>query len=137
MTTCPSTELLNLTPHNIMIYPKNESDKCIVYMKSGSVARLNTEQQIQLEVLANGCPVYTPQNFTSIIPQSPPSHLFSDSMRGVIVSMPVAQWLCAQPDAFKIWREVYCADTGPSGAVRNEHGVIIGTKRLVRYISKN
>jgi len=138
--TSPNELLLNLTPHNIVVYPNDETKKLIMYAKSGVVARLNTRKQAILEVLEDGCPVYEPQDFSSISPKYPPKDKFKKSMRGVIVSMPVAQWLCDTDGngldrVYAEWGEIFCADTGPDGAIRDDKGIIIGTKRLVRYLS--
>jgi len=129
MTTIPSHELLNLTSYNIFVYPETPGAKLIVYPRSGTVARLATAPQSRLGALADGCPVYEPQRFVSISPTKP---AFTDSHVGVIVSMPVAAWLSRYANAGE-WRRIYCADLGPDGAVCDEYGIIIGTKRLVAY----
>ena len=122
-----STLLLNLTPHNIMVYPP-DTNNIILYPRGGTVARLRTDKQQQLTSLEDGTPVYTPQHFSGIVPENNPTT--STTNIGVIVSMPVAEWLA---DSCAWQTQVYVADTGPDGAIRNEDGIIIGTKRLNRY----
>jgi hypothetical protein len=95
-----------------------------------------TTPQRQLDTLTNGTPVFSPQEFISIVPTSPPQSI-DDVVHGVIVSMPVAQWLADTDDleaVRAVWGAVYVADTGPSGALRDEYNCIVGTKRLCRYV---
>lgn len=118
--------LRNLTPHNIVILADNGTR--IVYHKADTVARLVSRRQEQIGHLDDGCPVFTPQEFVAIDPKTPN---LSKEECGVIVSMPVGEWL--RQNGWGVWGEVYCADTGPNGVVRDANGNIVGTKRLVRY----
>jgi hypothetical protein len=125
----PSTLRKNLTPHNIIVQPTG-SGPTIFYARSDIVARLNTKEQGFVKTLEDGSPVYTPQIFTSVFPRRPQ---LTNEQIGVIVSMPVAEWIKKKKGA-KWAGNVYCADTGPEGVLRDERGVIIGTKRLVQYV---
>lgn len=131
--TVVGTTLLNLTPHNVVVYPAN-SDTQIIYPKStATVARLTSIPQTFLYSLEDDTPVFTPQRFIGITPAAPP---YEEGHVGCIVSMPAAIWLqqnLTQQETPEKWRSVFVADTGPGGAVRNEQGVIIGTQRLVEY----
>jgi hypothetical protein len=124
----PSEILLNLTPYNIIVYPEDGSS-LILYPKTGVSARLHTKHQKKIDELSDGAPVFEPQVFVGINPKTPN---LGEHQRGVIVTMPVAEWLAVRK--FRDWGEVYTADTGPNGAVKAEDGTIIGTKRLNRYI---
>lgn len=125
-----TTELLNLTPHHIVIYPDEPGAKAVLYEKSGIVARLDSTEQTRITTLADGCPVFTPQLFTGLVPSS------LDGREGVIVSMVVGEYLSTYgiPLDWKNVIQVYVADTSPQGAVRNENGAIIGSRRLVQYV---
>ena len=125
----PSKVLINMTPHNLSVCP--EGGSLIFYPKTGMVARLMSKKQKQIGKLTDGSPVFEPQEFNGVIPHTP---FLAEGYRGAIVSMPTADWLKrTMPEG---WRhcEVYCADTGPEGVIRNENGDISGTRRLVRYI---
>lgn len=138
MTTIPSNELLNLTPHNIVVYPEDEQSKLIMYERSGVIGRLNTAEQVYEGRLGDGCLVYSTQQFTGVFPERVPETIDKCARRGVIVSMPMAQWMVANVDRLdESWRnvEIYSSDTGTKGAVRDEHGKLIGTRRLVCYRS--
>lgn len=124
----PSKLLKNLTPHNIIVQPGNGTT--IFYPPSDIVARLITKEQKYIKQLEDGTPVFSPQVFTQVFPRRP--HM-EEGQIGVIVSMPVAQWI-KEKKGLKWAGEVYCADTGEAGVLRDEHGVIIGTKRLVQYV---
>ena len=129
----PSKQLLNLTPHDIYVYPKGDASLLILYEKSGIIARMLGSPQEYLGDLDDSCPIYSPQTFDSIDPNEPPANVYSHT--GIIVSMPVAEWLAKNRRGSR-WGEgpVYSPDTGPEGSIRDERGRIIGTKRLVRYV---
>lgn len=124
----PSVILLNLTAHNIVVYPADGSN-LILYPRGEVVAKLKTRKQKYMTSLADGSPVFEPQKFVAISPRSPTLQPYH---QGVIVSLPVAQWLAEKK--FADWGAVYTADTGPQGAVYGEDGTIIGTRRLNRYL---
>jgi hypothetical protein len=133
----PSGELLNLTPHTIRVH--TGEDSVVVYPVSGVVARLRSRGQKSLGFLTDGVPVVEPQVFVGITPPSPPAKLKTEETRGVIVSMVVAEWLCSRgraADLYERWGEIYVPDTG-TGAVRDPRGVIVGTRRLCRYLSRD
>lgn len=123
--------------------PDGDDAPRVTYPRSGTVVRLLSDEQPQIDVLANGVPVHAPQRFIALDPAAP---VFDDDeegcverFRGVIVSMVVAEYLRAEHERDSssvrpVWREVYVADTGADGALRNENGVIVGTRRLVRYV---
>lgn len=133
-TTIPSPTLLNLTPFNIIVFPTAANAPLIVYPKSGTTASLISDTQAALESLPDGCSVVEPQRFVRVEPPAPPSTLFTDEMVGVIVTMPVAQWLSETGGGGDVWRAIYTADLGPNGVVRNAGGAIIGTRRLCCYV---
>ncbi len=114
-------EIVNLTPHAVNLIT---NDKTHVYPASGNTVRLDSVEQSLCPALtaALGVPVYTAPEFTGT------TGLPQDSNTNIIVSMPVAQYL-QQEDCWN--GAVFSPDTGPSQAIRNDSGDIIGVRRLV------
>lgn len=116
----------NHTPHSIVLY----KDNVVVYTfpVSTSILRLVEITPPETQILMGD---------TYITVSSPPYYArLSHAVSGdILVSQVVAQHLMDNPDVKKYnnIQSIYCPDTGPNGAVRNEKGEIIGTKRLIKY----
>lgn len=129
-------EILNLTPHDIVVYNEDGTSQLETFPKSGFVARVVSEnEQTHLGEICGKVPVYSPQTSGTV---EWPSELFTATHAGdaVIVSMLVAQIFLQSLKERKdpVWAfPIYVPDTSPTGVVRDDSGKIIGTKRLVQY----
>lgn len=113
---------INLCPHDIVLSLEDitfefKTTRCLrLVEKEGNV--LPNEYEL-VPVLSP--PEYIGLNFTP----EPGSR--------IIVSQLVAQYLKEHQETFKLGA-VYAPDTGPRGAVRDDKGQIIGTKRLIKFL---
>ena len=124
--------IINLTPHDVVVYDSKGETVLHVFRACGDVARVNSAPQHYVKTIVSSVPVFEAQTFTDI--QWPKSVLSDqqNELEGVLVSMPVGQQ-CANNSDESVSFSVYGPDTSPEGVVRNESGQIIGTKRLVQY----
>jgi hypothetical protein len=120
-------KILNLTTHPITIRKKNGSE--VVIEPSGFVWRLDEEDveiTERLDFDTEGIEVVA-RRFSvdiSIMPQE----VWSADI--VIVSLPMLLWLKAALSPMPTKPLICAPDTG-SGAIRDEHGRIVGTTRLI------
>lgn len=116
--------LINLTPHDINVVIDN---KIVVFLASGLVARCeNSNAEVVDTVTVSGIDIPIVVNkYKAVIdlpePQEDVIYLVS-SMVG-------------NHSAVKhIRTDLLGPDTSPEGALRNDKGVIVGVKRLQRYV---
>lgn len=125
--------LVNMTPHDVTVVLG--SGDTHVYKRGNLVARLDSKRQVRLDVLDDGVNVYSPQRFTKIVVPALPANT-----TGIIVSMQVGTELDSLPlecpTRTKTPIRVYGPDSSEDGVVRKA-GVIVGTRRLVRYGTLN
>lgn len=146
--------LLNLTPRDINVFC--DDGTLITYPKCGDVLRLESVPQVEQTPLTSGVCVVSAPKFSKIIPSSlkelsswPVIKQDRKEMRGIIVSMVVAQHIAAMsPEEAQKWRaswvtwancdldvrplDVYSPDKGV-GAKRNSEGNIVGVIRLCKW----
>jgi len=129
-------KVLNLTPHDITLLDAN-SNLIVNFPRSGQSIRLVSAPQDQLlDVQLDGSvPVVNAQKWIGI----DESVEIDDDVTHLLVSMPVGYYLGNETlDSGKYGRYwILGSDAGPQGAVRNEAGQIIGTRRLVFYAKPN
>lgn len=116
------TEIINLTPHNIVVY--NETGETIleVFPPSGEIARAS-EYNDTIEMKVNGIPVVKKSYGNPVnLPVA---------QKGVhfIVSGPVLEGAQERTD-------LLCPDTGPDSVVRDREGNILGVRRFFVYDDK-
>ena len=111
------TELVNLTPHDIVVVVDNDDEVEMVRIPpSGTVARVRAEQKKVSEV--NGIPVVrTEFNEITGLPEPRKDVIY------------IASTLVAQAANKQGRLDVVSPDTGPS-AIRDEHGNILAVKRF-------
>ena len=119
------TKFVNLTPHKIALYRKDGST--IEIEPSGKVFRLEERDRVIANV--EGIDIVARE---FVIPTEVKSY-FDDPRAVYIVSLPALMALAtlekAHPELMDIsW--IVAPDTG-SGAVRDEQGRIIGTRRFI------
>jgi hypothetical protein len=119
------TKFVNLTPHKIVLYCKDGST--IEIEPSGKVFRLEERDRVIANV--EGIDIVARE---FVIPTEVKSY-FDDPRAVYIVSLPALMALAtlekAHPELMDIsW--IVAPDTG-SGAVRDEQGRIIGTRRFI------
>lgn len=111
--------LVNLTPHEVVVYDLMGREVVLRLLPSGSVARA-TEQTVQ-----HGDVMGVPVVKTTMGDVTGVSH----GHGSFIVSALVGQKLADQ-----IKRAVYSPDTGPESVVRDPQGKILGVRRLRVYL---
>ncbi|MED4172576.1 hypothetical protein P4631_09025 [Halalkalibacterium halodurans] len=107
--------VVNLTPHDVNVY--DDDDNVIAtYPATGQTARVETKTETVGEI--NGVPVVT-QTYGEItgLPDRKPNTVYLVSL---VVRMATGR------------DDLLSPDTSPQGAVRNEHGQIIGTRGFVK-----
>jgi len=127
---------INHTPHAVIIFVLTENKPAcsITLPRKEPVLRLANAEQVTLQPIiatADGSyaiPVVTPPCYTDLSPEGA-----AGCGASIVVSTVVAEWLVAHPEAAPQVREIYVPDTGPQGVVRDDKGVIIGTRRLIKY----
>lgn len=125
-----SSGIINLTPHDVVVVGDDSDDPLHTFPAHGGQARLTSAEQRLVEIINGNVPVYEPQKFTGIAwPENLPKN-----PSGVIVSMAVGEHCRLAAEDKNLGFRVYGPDTSPAGAVRNDKGQIVGTKRLVRYV---
>lgn len=122
----------NHTPHDIVVIPV-AGGPVYSFAKTEPVLRLTQNKEEFCPPLLVG------QDQLLTIPiVTPPQYLgLSAHVSGaILVSQMVAEWIVRHPEAVDEMGidAVYVPDTSPAGVIRNEHGEIIGTRRLVRYL---
>jgi hypothetical protein len=118
-------KFVNLTPHTITIFPKEGEP--ITVPPSGKVFRLEEYDEFYGELDGIELVVRTlslPKNWQEFFKDADEETLY-------LVSLPVVMMLRQMPIANLLhYARIAAPDTG-SGAVRDEQGRIIGTKRLI------
>jgi len=123
-----SAEFINCTPHDIVIV---DDEKKVVrkYETCDREVRLHAAEQKPMPFQTLGVPVVSRQVFDGVLWPAVDRHIEDGSW--LLVSMPVGEYIAANPEACRHW--VFGPDTGPGAVVRDQRGQIIGTKRLVFY----
>jgi len=128
--------VLNLTPHKIVVYD-GEGDKILKeYEPHGFVVRLKsaTQKVCHSASLTYSVPICDPQRFIDII--LPPDEKVLQSADAIIVSAPVGQYFMDefQTSEFCPSYDVLGPDTGPQSVLRDDKGNIKGVTRLNLYV---
>lgn len=136
---------LNMTPHDIHVYRKNNGDSDVrfrgllteqvlghVFPASGNTCRCvqsPVEQCDPISISKSSIPVIQAPSFSSVegLPEKEEGLPSPD----ILVSMPVGEILRKEPETYE--GAVYGPDTGSDGVLRDDKGVIKGTFRLVLY----
>lgn len=124
------SDLLNFTPHDIILYDPNARDKIVLVIpREHESIRLDEEKEREiLYHLDDIIPVSTPPKYHGLNRDIPKN-------KGIIVSQLVAEFLLNQSrDDYPEIGRIYVPDTGNEAVVRNEKGQIIGTTRLIQYL---
>ncbi|MCH9632610.1 MAG: hypothetical protein S4CHLAM6_09480 [Chlamydiae bacterium] len=133
MSTTSTRELINCLPYNLTIYDAKTRQPTRTFFQLSSPPHLVTKPQKAVEPIlfedgSSEVPVCTPQVFERI-EGLPPYN--KSNFTAIIVSDVMGKFLQKNPS---IWDgKVYGPDIG-EGAVRDSHGQILGTTRLVQYI---
>lgn len=108
--------IVNLTPHDVKVFSEDGETVLAEYPATGESVRVETKTEIVGNV--NGVPVST-QKYGDVIglPKQKPNTVYLVSL---VVQMAVKS------------DDLLSPDTSPKGAVRDNQGRIIGTKRLVK-----
>ncbi len=120
------TGVLNYTPHDIVIFDGKNADVILRIPPAGPNVRLDQRSE----------PAEAYDAGTAHIPcVNPPCYIAISEMPPVdstiIVSQLVAEYMMHNHKSH--CKHIFAPDTSPEGAVRDEKGRIMGTKRLVRY----
>ncbi len=137
-------KVINHTPHSLVIFPPSAPDRVrvvegrfldpqtgeeilplLVLPPSGEVWRLEEVDEEGDPLLIQGKEIAVALRLLRV-PEPPPED--PDTIH--VVSLPLAM---AWARAFVSPRDIYAPDTG-SGAVRDEQGRIVGTRRLIRIV---
>ena len=111
-------KIVNLTPHDIVVMAEDGTE-FRRYPASGTIARAASKTEIIGEL--DGVPVARQQfGEVSGLPDPEPGTVY-------LVSLVVGQAMKGQRD------DLYGPDTSPDGAVRDDDGRIIGTRRMVKF----
>lgn len=121
-------DILNLTPHDIVLYKEDRKTVLVVFQKQKYPVRLvETFATAACPEIGN-IPVVGRPKYNGL------EHMPQEKNVAVIVSALVADYIVSHcPNHFL---HVFTPDTGPKGVDRNADGVIIGTTRLVHYVSR-
>jgi len=122
-----SYHLVNMTPHSFVWYI-NEDTFCKPLPSRGSL-RLIRKESLEKSQITFG-------TFKTTAEHSQPWEGFTlqgsiPKEAAIIVSMPVAEYLCKQklfPDTV-----IIVPDSGPNSVVRNDNGQICGVKKIIIY----
>lgn len=117
--------IVNHTPHGINVYTE-DGTYAFYFPAQQPCIRLDTAPVEPCAPISGGIATIAPPRYTGLLPASG----FGPD---IIVSQLVATYLMDHPEVAPQVKTIYCPDTGPAGAVRNDKGEITGTKRLVRY----
>jgi hypothetical protein len=120
-------KILNLTPHPITILTR---DGEITIEPSGFVWRLREEDTDITEQVGVGGIEVVARRF-SLDLDSVPEEVWSADI--VIVSLPMLLSLKASLNSLPN-RPIFCAPDTGSGAIRNEKGQVVATRRLITII---
>jgi len=131
---------VNLTPHALSFY-SDDGARVILTVPPAPCGPLRllddaTKDRRLGPVLAGeygAFPAVEAPAFTGIAP-APLADLLDAHARLILVSMPVGQYLRDHPLLVPSHVAVFGPDSGPDGAVRDASGVILGCKRVVRYV---
>ena len=110
---------VNLTPHEVTLI-RDDSTK-ITVEPSGTICRLETENDPTPQLTLSGIPVHTVPVYTEV------SNL-PDPENGTVY---IVSLLVIQNINYSERQDVVAPDTGPESSVRDENGRIIGVKKLL------
>ena len=119
--------IINLTPHDIVVYDESGENVLYTFPSSGKVARaISTQQTVDTNLSQKyNLPVVDAQSFTNVdVP-------LSAQDTGILVSMPVGEFIRSKFNCYPV--DVLGPDLGPSAVVRDSAGKILGTRRLCVY----
>jgi hypothetical protein len=137
-------KIINATPHDIIIFPQDAPSRLraeggkfydpetgrevvplLVIPRSGEVLRMQERDEEGDPILLDGVRIPVVLRLFEVppIPSGDPETMW-------IVSLPIAQ---AWAREYVAPEGIYVPDTG-SGAVRDEKGNIVGTRRLIRVL---
>jgi hypothetical protein len=121
--------VLNLTPHDVHVL-NDDGSTLLTYPKSGQQVRLISKPQIPVDCDLEQVPVVSAQSWSNV----DQSIKIDPNVTHLLVSMPVGEFLARSPISNQYWNyTIIGPDTGPQGAVRDQTGRIVGTRRLVLY----
>lgn len=138
--------IFNLTPHEIVLYDKDDDTVLHRFESKGALRLASTRQTALPPALLRDesvvVSVITGQRFFNIHEESPGVDLWRACCArrmgcGVIVSLPTAQWLAqaAAANAVDVGRvTIYATATGPGMAVRDAAGQLLGCRALEAYV---
>jgi hypothetical protein len=134
--------IINLTPHNISIYNKDEKHAIDILPEKKKYQLRLVNKNMEKE---NSADVILSVNSTRII-TSITEPIYYDTVEGIdelpdyyknwdiITSPMVAEYIMKNQNKYKNkCRNIFTPDTDPKSVVRDESGKIIGIKRLVFY----
>lgn len=134
----PKRKLYNLTPHAIRIHCQKEDGLIYISeipsdgdLRLTSLPQLHVERGQMMDIDVDAL-IITGQAFDGLDVRTNGFNIFTTNPQAAfIVSLPVAQWLVANPNE-KAPRQctILTPATGPQYAVRNDQGQIIGCKAL-------
>uniref|UniRef100_A0A6C0CKB1 Uncharacterized protein n=1 Tax=viral metagenome TaxID=1070528 RepID=A0A6C0CKB1_9ZZZZ len=111
-------KLQNFTPHDISLYLID--DQIFVFPRNGKVARLS-EKPVEYTTF-DQIPCRPPYTYGDV-------EGIGECKENMIVSALVAEKCCH----LQGYKNVFSPDMGKDGAIRDEKGAIVGTKRLVKW----
>ena len=125
----------NHTGHDLtLFFAPHKTVRTLTLMQQEPVLQLATQVSKTLDPLAatgwcsTHVPLVTPYNTIGVLPEGG-----KGCGPRILVSQQVAEYLARHPEAAPHVLEVYAPDLGTEGAVRTKKGVIVGTRRLIRY----
>ena len=129
--------LINWTPHDIVIYDEDGKNVILTIKKSSFSGRLESEyQSLGNSIIDNiEIPIISKCEYKGFIDL--PNFWKQLDTCDVVVSMPVAEFLYElhiSKNRTTRFKNIFIPDSGPDSSVRDTKGQIIGVKRLVRYI---
>lgn len=117
-------DLVNYTPHAIHLGD-------LAFESSGNIRLKNAPPQ-QVATWKEIVPIYGAPAYEGL-DTLPDDVAVKTNARGILVSLPVGEYVRAHPAALPGYLMVLGPDTSPAHVVRNDKGQIVGTNALVMY----
>jgi hypothetical protein len=123
-------KIKNYTPHVINITDK-KTKISHEFKSKGNIRLLQKNKNLIGEW--NSIPIYSPPTYSSL--EGMPTSLLENKEEeiGILVSMPVGNYLSANPKQLPSNISVYGPDTSPENSLRNEKGDIVESYALIKY----